>query len=320
MTQSSPFLLAARSGSGSPQRAAALLASETPPDLPGCEAVRISARELQRTEMRLEFWHASTEIAWCVREVHIYHEIPTQRLPLVASRLASVRGSQIECFGSVSLVRREPRGRMRWEMQADQVVYLDPRGSRPEGPVIDVDKDVLPDVALEVDHTTDVRRWKLGVYKECGFPEIWVSVPYERSVRSPGLTIHLREGDVYRESPESRAFPGWRVEEIHRALTEEPLSTAAWQALERVGRAMGAREGTKPEDDPLTRSLSAGARAEGQAEAVLAVLRARGIRPSEPAVTYRDLFAGHSLESLMAAALACTDEADFRRRTVAANT
>ena len=54
--------------------------------------------------------------------------------------------------------------------------------------------------------------------KESGFPEIRVLAPWEASVRRPGLTIHVRRGDVYREEPESRAFPGWRVEEIYRAL------------------------------------------------------------------------------------------------------
>ena len=86
---------------------------------------------------------------------------------------------------------------------------------------------------------------------------------------------------------------------------------------------MGAREGTRPEDDPITRSLNARARAEGRAEgseegrlaeraeAVLATLRARGIRDfaADP-----ELFAGLGIETLMAAALACTDEADFRQR------
>ena len=83
-------------------------------------------------------------------------------------------------------------------------------------------------------------------------------------MRTPGLTIHVRRGDVYREEPESRAFPGWRAEEIHRALTESPLSETAWRALERVALSMGAREGTKPEDNPLTRSLNAKARTEGR--------------------------------------------------------
>ena len=116
-------------------------------------------------------------------------------------------------------------------------------GLRLAGPAIDVDADPLPDVVLEVDHTTDVRKRKLGIYKGSGFPEVWVLVPWESSVRRPGLAIHVRRSDGYREEGESRAFPGWRAEEIHLALTESPLSATAWRALERVARAMGAREG-----------------------------------------------------------------------------
>ena len=89
---------------------------------------------------------------------------------------------------------------------------------------------------------------------------------------------------------------------------------------------MGAREGTRPEDDPLTRSLTASAREEGRAsgcgagrraeraDAVRALLRARGIEPPAGFTDEPGLLAGQSLETLMAAALACTDEADFRRR------
>ena len=116
-------------------------------------------------------------------------------------------------------------------------------GVRLQGPAIDVDADPLPDVVLEVDHTTDVRRRKLGIYKESGFPEIWVLVPWEASVRRPGLTIHVRRGGEYREEGESRAFPGWKAEEIHRALTEAPMSETAWRALERTALAMGGARG-----------------------------------------------------------------------------
>ena len=31
--------------------------------------------------------------------------------------------------------------------------------------------------------------WTLGIYKESGFPEIWVLVPWEASVRAPGLGL-----------------------------------------------------------------------------------------------------------------------------------
>ena len=204
-------------------------------------------------------------------------------------------------------------------MQADNVLYLHPARWRERGRNVNVDADPPPDVVLEVDHTTDVRRWKLDKYREWGLPEIWVLVPWERSVRAPGLTIHVRDaGGGYREVPESRAFVGWKTEEIHRALTEEPLSAASWRAVERVGRVLGARGGTTPEDDPLTRSLNATiearARKIGHAEAVTAVLQARDIDIAAEAEAGEDVLAGCSIQTAMAAALVCSDAADFRRR------
>ena len=49
-------------------------------------------------------------------------------------------------------------------------------------------------------------------------------------------------------------------------------------------------------------------------ELVAATLRTRGIEVDSDFVTDRALFGGLSDDALMAAALACTDEADFRRR------
>ena len=193
-------------------------------DFPGCESFRLPASEIDHYEYRLEFWDGYTETAWKVCEpTSIQHEEPSRRLVLMAGQFAMVRGSRIACFGSADLVRVDAAGRKRWLMQADEVLYLHPDRVRLEGPAIEVDRDPLPDVVLEVDHTTDVRRRKLGIYKESGFPEIWVLVPWEASARTPGLAIHVRHGEVYREEGESRAFPGWRAEEIHRALTEAPM-------------------------------------------------------------------------------------------------
>ena len=228
----------------------------------------------------------------------------------MAERVASLRGSAIECFGSADLVRMDAVGRKRWLMQADEVLYLHPDRVRLAGPAIDVDRDPLPDV----DHTTDVRRRKLGIYKESGFAEVWVLVPWDSSRHAPGLSIHVRRGDGYREERSSRAFAGWRAEEIHLALTEAPMSEIAWRALERVARAMGAREGTKPEDDPLMQSQNAKARTEGHMEMVVAALRSRGIEAALDGAEDRALLGGLSGDALMAAALACSDAADFRRR------
>ncbi|MCE2541073.1 MAG: Uma2 family endonuclease [Acidobacteria bacterium] len=266
--------------------------------------------ELERDEERLEFWDRHTETAWRVRDASTWHEQPGQRLAMLAARVASVRGAPIECFGSSSLARLDAGGRPWQILQADNVLYLHPSRWKKRGRV-DVGAGLLPDVVLEVDHTTDVRRWKLGMYQAWGFPEIWVLVPSKRSRRVPGLAIHVRDSaGGYRQAPESTAFPGWTADEVYRALTEEPLSAASWQALERVGRMLGERGGTTPEDDPLTRSLQARA----SADAVVAALRARGIDVPADVAADPDLLCGCSVDIAMAVALTCSDAADFRRR------
>ena len=286
-----------------------------PADFPGCEPFHLPASELEGYEGRVEFWEARTETAWRVREpTTIYHERPARRLGRLAERIESLRGSRIESFGSADLARFDAAGNKLSLLQADEALYLHPSRSRVPGPAIDVDEDPRPDVVLEVDLTTDVRRRKLGIYEAWGFPEVWVLVPPESRLRTPGLDIHLLRDGRYRGAPESGAFPGWRAEEIYLALIEGPLSPRARPALERVARAMGTREGTRPEDDPITRSLNATARAEGRMETVFAILRARGIHPVADLAAEPERFAGLGLDTLTDAALACTDEADFRWR------
>ena len=314
-------------------------ATSRPPDLPGCESFHLPASALDAYDGHLEFWDGSSETAWKVRETSTWHERPTRRLSGLVERIASLRGSGILCLGSADLLRTDAEGRKRWIMQADEILYLHPDRAQGLGPAVIIGEDPLPDVALEVDHSTDVRRWKLGLYQECGFPEIWVEVPWNASLRRPGLVIHVRRGDGYREEGESLAFPGWTAAEIHRALTEEPLSAETWRALERVALAMGAREGTAPEDDPLIRSMSRRAAAQGHAEgrrqghaegrrqghaeglaaarahAVTAALRARGVdAPADVAAEDVARRADLSLDALLAAAVTCSDLSDFRRR------
>lgn len=287
---------------------------DTPPDLPGCESFRMTVDDLERDDERLEFWDRRTETAWRVREAYSWHEQPGQRLAMLAARLASVRGAPIECFGSTSLARLDAAGRPRQILQADNAVYLRPAEWKTRGRVR-VDDGPLPDVVLEVDHTTDVRRWKLGKYQSWGFPEIWVLVLSKRSRRAPGLAIHVRgPGGGYRQARESTAFPGWTEDEVYRALTEEPLSAASWQALERVGRVLEERDGTAPEDDPLTRSLQARGAAKASADAVVAALRARGMDVPADVAADPDLLGGCSIDTAMAVAMRCSDAADFRRR------
>ena len=227
------------------------------PEFPGCKPVHLPREELADSDQRLEYWDGVTQTAWICEPTTPYHERPGGRLTRLTERIALMRGAPIESYGSMDLRQQDgPRS----ILQADESVYLHPGTARLPGPsamVIGVDD--FPDVVLEVDHTTDVRRGKLGLYESWGFPEVWVEVPDQTAPsrprgRRPGLTIHLLEDGVYRTAPESRAFPGWTAEEIHAAFNEPTLSAETSAVLERVGTVLGEREGAGPDHDPLLRS------------------------------------------------------------------
>ena len=296
---------------------------------PGCRPVRIPRNRIEDFEGRLEYWEARTETAWIVAEVGGIHESMSRRLPELARLIASVRGAPIRAFGSVSLRVNDDAGRPDRIMQADETLYLHPRRARmPSGPLV-IGRHDLPDVVLEVDHTTDIRRGKLPLYEAWGFPELWMLVPPAGATRRrpAGVTIHRLAGDRYEVVTESAAFPGWTAPEIHVALTEPLTTERTCRLLERVGRALGAREGTGPQDDPLLRVLgdrerAAGqaegrtaGRAEGQAELVRAMLVERGIAVSESFTARATAAVDTPRGARMAGtALACTDEKDFWRR------
>ena len=171
----------------------------------GCKAVPMTYAQLRRYEGRLEVWDAESETAWMVREpTSPTHENPSHGLAGLVERIAAVRGSPISCYGSMDLLVRDAQGEPRRIMQADQTVYLHPSRAELLGAdAMVVGRHNYPDVVLEVDHTTDVRRGKLKLYEAWGFPELWVEVPERRAPsrpksRLPGLTIHLLEGGAYR--------------------------------------------------------------------------------------------------------------------------
>ena len=294
-------------------------------ELAGCKAVPMTYAQYRRYEGRLEVWDAETETAWMVREpTSADHESPAHGLAGLVERIAAVRGSPISCYGSMDLLVRDAQGDTRRIMQADQTVYLRPSRAEFSGAgALVVGQGRYPDVVLEVDHTTDVRRGKLVLYEAWGFPEIWVEVPDRRAPsraksRRSGLTIHLLEDGAYREVPGSVAFPGWRAEEIHDAMNEVGRSARTNAILERLGRRLGARQGTGPDNDSLLRSLRDQSRAEGlaegRAEMARQVLLSRGIEVSAGFPADAAAFAGLSEAVIVAAALACDGERDFNAR------
>ena len=278
-------------------------------------------------ERRIEYWEAATETAWLAREPPSpYHERPAQRLAQLVERICEARGSGAQCFGAMDLRIREADGTLTDIMQADQSVILHPDRVRLPGLAhLIVGEHDLPDVVLEVDNTTDVRRGKLIAYREWGFPEVWVEVPEAASPSRPRrrpvrLVIYLLEGDEYRESDESRAFPTWQAAEIHQALNEPAMSLETEATLWRVGRALGQREGTSWEDDAQLRRVAglgrargiAEGRARGIAETAVSLLRGRGIETA----TDRILEPVHraSPEEVVEAAQRAGSEAEFLAR------
>ena len=152
--------------------------SAQPPAFPGCKPVHLPRTEIDRFEGRLEYWDAATQTAWICEPTTPYHERPSRLLTRLAERIAGVRGSPIESYGSMDLLLRDAGGEPRRIMQADESVYLHPARARLPGPAaMVVGEDDFPDVVLEVDHTTDARRGKLELYEDWGFPEVWVEVP-----------------------------------------------------------------------------------------------------------------------------------------------
>ena len=291
-----------------------------PPAFPGCTPVHLPRTEIERFEGRLEYWDSATETAWISEPTTSYHERPSRLLTRLAEMVGRVRGSPIESYGSMDLLLRDPGGEPRRIMQADESVYLHPAQARLPGAAMVVGEDDFPDVVLEVDYTTDVHRGKLDLYESWGFPEVWVEVPDTPSPsrphrRRPGLTIHVLEHGRFRVATESRAFPGWRAEEIHLALNEPVPSAQTSAAVERVAAALGAREGTGPDDDPLLRSqrrqgFERGL-AEGRLRMVRQILRSRGIAVSAGFSAAAEALAAASEEALLAVALGCADEAEF---------
>ena len=250
------------------------------PAFPGCTPVHLPRAELEHFERRLEYWDAATETAWVCEPVTSYHERPSRLLPQLTVSIARVRGSHIECYGSMDLLRRDPHGEPQLIMQADESLYLHPDRAKLPAAAMVVGEDDFPDVVLEVDHTTDARRGKLSLYESWGFPEVWVDVPDAPSPNRPrglrpGMTIHLLEDGRYRVADESQAFPrldgGRDSRGAERACAfgadERRAGACGWSA----GRAGRYRTGRRPVAALATASgVRARPRADGPPDTVVA--------------------------------------------------
>ena len=297
----------------------------------GCYARPMTLTEYEDIEGRVEFFDARAGIAWLVCEPpHFPHEDPRYQLTCLLERIAQMRGAPIVCGGQTEIRRTLGGSGGTRHIHPDQMVFADlERRRRIVSPYLNAGEDPYPDVVLEVDTTTDVRENRLKLYEAWGFPEVWVEVPDaptpgRRPGLRSGLRIHLLEAGRYVLSEESRAFPGWRAVEIHRALNEPVISEETSKILSRVGRAMGESEGTGPEDDPLLREQRAEGRTQGLAQGraeeragfARAMLTSRGIAisPDFPQPSCRAALAEASGAAIVSAAAAASSEPEFLAR------
>ena len=312
---------------------------------PSWRRFRIGADEFKTYDRHVELWDGATETAFEIREVSPSHELASHGLAGLVEQIAQVRGSPIVCFGRMSLRFPASGKHSARVLAADQSLYLNPKYAAEliGRSAMMVGEHHYPDLILEVDLTTDVRRNKVKLYEAWGFPELWVEVPDVSRLpasRERRTTIYLHDGNGFVEAPESRTFPGWTAADIHLALNEERQSERTAAALIRVGETLGEREGTGPDDDPLLRLQREQARQEAFRDA-----RRKARREAQPevrarsvnALQWRASFVRHQLaargivvvddfpldlpefasatpEVVAAAAAECVDAADFAAR------
>ena len=303
------------------KRAPHRLLSAAEAGFPGCETVPMNARQFEDCDRHVEYWDARNGVAWMVREVSIEHELPLSRLAVLVHRVGEERGAAMLCCGTTSLHDRDAKGDVR-VMEADQAIYLDGKSAQALRSPILVREGQAPDVVLEVDHTTDARRRKLGVYEGWGVPEVWVEVPNAPARSRPksrrsGLTIHVldEETSCYREAQASEALPGWTAAEIHSALNEGVISKRTRAAIARVGKAMRTNEGTAPCSSSLLETNASNspqtAIAARTAAMVRAILAGRGIGVAPEFLADPSAIAAHDAKQVVEAALACDSAEHF---------
>ena len=315
---------------------------EEDPDFPGCAPVPMTVEQFRSYDGRVEYWSRDRGMAWILRDASPDHESAGSILPALITRMSMERGSTIRCWGALRMVVCDRFSQLSEGMHPDQSIYLRPERWTPSGRETVIGEDPPPDIVLETDHTTDVRRKKLGVYRRWRVPELWVETPDAPTPSRPrglavGLSIYVLQGKRYVQKTESAALPSWRADQIHRALNEPTPSAQTIEDVMRVGRLLGDSDGTGPMDDVqiagyMRRAHEVGqqagygdghraglseGRAEGQAEgladAAAAILRLRGIVMAED---FDERLASMRLPSdvLLDAAQRCSTEADFWAR------
>lgn len=114
---------------------------------------------------------------------------------------------RVVALGSTTFNREE----LKRGLEPDQCYYFSNADKVADWARVDLDVDPPPDLAIEIDVTSDSRR-RLGIYAALNIPEVW---------RFDGdrIEVHqLRDAGTYEVVPRSGTFPSVPMEEIGRFL------------------------------------------------------------------------------------------------------
>ena len=210
---------------------------------------------------------------WCASPPAPPTSAPRNASRAWASRSRRYAGSPIEYFGTMDLELHDEHGGKWRIMQADQSLYLYPGrvqtaigfgpGDR-RGRLSGRGGRSGPHYRRAPGQASPVR--VLGLSRGVGGGSEYVHP--ESSPRGAAGEDDSRPGGrrVPKRGRRAGPFPGWSAAEIHTAMNESTLSAETSRVLTRVGRALGVRDGTGPDDMAWLREQRAVPRAEGRSK------------------------------------------------------
>ncbi len=156
------------------------------------------------------------------------HERSHRIIAHILVALLDSQGRDWEDFGSTTFQKLKRAG-----LEPDTCFYIHHAAQVRSHLHMDMDVDPPPDLAIEADVTS---KTTFAAYATLGVPELWI---YENN----RLQIYWLEGEGYRESKQSLAFPEVDVSSIMPALVQRAFQIGTSQML-REFRA------TLPQRDP----------------------------------------------------------------------
>lgn len=116
--------------------------------------------------------------------------------------------------GSMTLRRKA----LNQGLEADQSYYIESEAGVRELELRDVDQAPIPDLAIEVEHTSGAGR-KLAGYASLGVPEVW-------RWRAETLTVVRLHGGEYKEQAHSDSLKDFPLDRLRTALSQRQQQSA----------------------------------------------------------------------------------------------